>query len=59
MPNKDRTGPNGKWVWTGRWAWNCESKRNCDNENLGRKNGQWCRQWRWRGNGVKRCCEKW
>jgi hypothetical protein len=61
MPRKDRTGPNGQWELTGRGMWNCE-KKTVDNEtvdsrnpNLGKRNGGWCHQWRWLGNGGRNC----
>ncbi len=60
MPNKDGTGPNGKWSGTGRGIWECGKKVeiNVENQNFGKKNGQWNCKWKWNWNVVRRCCEK-
>lgn len=46
MPNKDGTWPNGQGSGTGRGMWKCGKKPENSNPNLGKKNGQWVRNWR-------------
>ena len=60
MPNKDGTGPKGQGPTTGRGMWNCGKKSESENQNLnlGKKNGQWMREWRWQWNGGRKRDEK-